>query len=1603
MPDKHNNQVKKILNDLTARILKSLPDEEKQIKLFINSIFASAANRDLIAYSISDLTAMVTKLWRKIHSGSKTEVFNPNVEELDWQCSHTVITILTPNMPFIVDSIRMALTRRKMSVYSLFHGAFFVKRDKDGKLIEIQTQDKKGLTKEFLLYVETDRCSSLEFRDELKNEINQVLADIKMVSNDYSEILESINNMAEQIKGYKTQSFFEASELDEAIIYLKWLTDNHFTFLGIESFDLTETTMKDVKDSHLGLFRNKRSSGKESTVNVDDDLRALIYKPDLLSFSKSGRRSTIHRHAYADFIIVKRYNDKGEVVGGHRILGLYTSEVYNHSPATIPVVRKKAELILKKSGFSSYEHNYKELSHLLHTFPRDELIQSNAEQLLYALQDVLALQERSQVRLFMRVDEYGKFLTAIVYTPKDVYSTDVRKKMQAFFESTLPVEGSDFVTTLSESVLARTYFVFKLSKSIKDIDIKQIESQLVTIARLWSDDLLFSLNESYGEEESNQIYALYKDAFPSGYCESYSARVAVNDIARMQTLNDENQMALNFYRHIDAAKSEIKLKIFHLGGALLLSDLIPVLENFGLKVVDEYPYHIHREQEKSIWIYDFTLLYDPNPDLDPALYRDLFIEAFSNIWYKKAESDLYNQLILKANIKWNDVVILRALARYMKQIRFGLSQHYIAQTLIKNTDLASEIVKLFHIKFSPNVQDTQAAQTDLINEMELKLENVENLNEDRILRKYIELIRAILRTNFYQPDEHGKLKEYVSFKISPRDIEGIPKPRPLFEIFVYSPRVEGVHLRGGKVARGGLRWSDRIEDFRTEVLGLVKAQQVKNAVIVPVGAKGGFVAKQLPTEGGREAFLNEGIACYRFFIRGLLDITDNLIEGEVSPPKSVKRYDEDDPYLVVAADKGTATFSDIANELSNEYDFWLGDGFASGGSNGYDHKKMGITARGAWVSVQRHFREMNLDIQKEDFSVIGIGDMAGDVFGNGMLLSEHICLKAAFNHLHIFIDPNPDSAKTFVERKRLFELPRSSWEDFDSSLISKGGGIFSRQAKSIKLTKPMQDAFGITESSLPPTELIKRILQAEIDLIWNGGIGTYVKASSEQHSDVGDKANDALRIDGCQLKAKVVGEGGNLGFTQKGRIEYALTNQGKSFTDFIDNAAGVDCSDHEVNIKILLDDLVANGDLTVKQRNQWMSKMTDEVSELVLTNNYRQDQAIALAHSDCVNRINEYRHFINKMEQSGKLDRELEFIPTDEEIVERKAKEEGLTRPELSVLISYGKGDFKEILIASKIGTDAFVEKEVETAFPKSLTKAFKKSVYGHRLKTEIVATQVANDLFNHMGICFVNRIKESTGSSSLEIARAYIVARELFSMHDIFRAIESCDFKANCDDQNDMMKEVIRSVRLATRWILKNNRLGIDVKQLIDQFSKPMDELTLKIDEIISGKRLDGFKNRIAKNLDLGLDEKHALLLASNHFRYQCLGVIAVGQSSDRPICEIARSFFKLGDVLGLDTFALQLNDLVVNSNWQALAREAFRDDIEWQQRRITQGIIMDCTEDSSIDQCIECWLDKNEILIDRWNKMMIEIQANSEPEIAMISVAVRELLDLSQASLQV
>jgi glutamate dehydrogenase len=1602
-----------LLNELAQRIDDRAEAGDRESLHNLSAAFYSRFPADdLRGRSVENLYGCLYGLLRFMHEWSdrspKIRLFNPEIQSHGWESKYTTLAILCRGIPFTTASVRGELNRRNLRIHTIASSNLAVSRDKGGQMQGVLpggNNDHASEPGEALLFFEIGRHSNPEELGELRDTLAAILGEVSVVVDDFPAMCECLQRAATDVEA---STCVARDHREEAAAFLGWLERNHMTMLGYEYLKLKRsgavTKIKVDKSASLGLLRQRKTRGVQDLQFDIEHLSLEQLHSKQLSFSKSRGRSRVHRLTYPDYVEVKVFDEDGEVVGQHRFIGLYTSTVYTMNPRLIPILRRKVEQVMELSDLEWAAHESREMVRVLEVFPRDELFQSSVRELYDTVTAVNQIQERRQTRLFVRKDPHRKFVNCMVYIPRDRYTTEQREKIEAILTAAFHAEESEFTTHFSESILVRCHFVLRVNPSVPlEFDAAELEGQIVQATLAWEDRLRLRLVEEFGEEHGEQYARELGPGFPPGYRDDFDPRVGVLDIKKILRLMKGEELAMSLYRLVEEGDDRLRLRLYHCGQSLPLSDVLPILENLGLRVVTERPYGVRAHDGIVYWVQEFSLIYSLSHNIAMDQVKDEFEDAFARIWFGEAESDSFNRLLIGTRLNWREIALLRAYARYLRQLQFPYSVEYIAETMANHLHITACIVELFLTRFSPvfDGDEDWRGQRELAVEERIldSLEEVQNLGEDRIIRQYVRIIKATLRTNFFQEADGGTLKPYFSFKFRPSAIPDIPQPVPMYEIYVYSPRVEGVHLRGGKVARGGLRWSDRQEDFRTEVLGLVKAQQVKNAVIVPVGAKGGFVARQLNPEMSREELQREGIACYQLFIRGLLDLTDNRTDVGIQRPLHIVAKDEEDPYLVVAADKGTATFSDIANALSAEYDFWLGDAFASGGSVGYDHKKMGITARGAWVSVQRHFREMGVDVQETDFTVVGIGDMAGDVFGNGMLCSPHICLVAAFNHMHIFIDPEPNAAASYAERERLFQLPRSSWADYDSALISAGGGVFSRGAKAIPISPEMQSRFDIEAETLTPNELISRLLQARVDLLWNGGIGTYVKSSLESNMDVGDKANDGLRVNASDLRCRVIGEGGNLGITQLARVQYTLAG-GRSNTDFVDNAGGVDCSDHEVNIKILLNTVVSRGDLTEKHRNALLEEMTDAVSELVLDNNYRQAQAISLVEFQAMDRSGEFLRFIRNFEMAGKLDRALEFIPSDEELAERRVQGKALTRPELSVLVSYAKAVLKEDLIDSDLGSDPYLANAVRTAFPQRLVDEYPEEILEHRLHREIMATQIANDIINRMGFNFLPRQQKGTGASVADVARAYTTVIKIYRLADTWAEIEALDNKVSCGVQLEMMLGLISLVKRATRWLLRNRRHQLAPTQGIAEFDEPLDQLREAFPAMLRGRASEQYQSLFEHFLEAGVEDDLARTVASANVGYTALGIIQAAGETDAPLMDVANLYFAMGERLELDWFSGQILASKVENEWQALARDTYMEDLEWQQRTLAVGALRHLCDDGNLLNCMKAWEEQEAPLLARWQEMLGELHATETPDFGMFAVANRELLDLAQSS---
>jgi glutamate dehydrogenase len=1599
-----------IINRICQYLKNRVPESKAAlIGKFAQRYYSNCSLEDLAERSIEDLSGALLSHWNFIYQRqpgeSKVRVFNPTLENDGWQSTHTIIEVSHDDIPFLVDSIRMEVSRNGFQVhYTIHFGGLKVERNKENNITEILPigSNEPGSTSEAPIYVEIDRQIDTESMEALRLNIERVLCDVQVSVSDWRKMLKSVEEALLELE--QNPPPLDPAEIAESKDFLRWLISNHFTFLGARDYKLigneTNRALQIIPGSGLGVLRDEGASTvSRNYADLPPQARKLALSKNILIIAKTNTQSTVHRAAYTDYIGVKRFNEKGELIGERRFIGLYTSTAYHSSPLYIPFLRHKVAKVIQEFHYPPDSHNGKEVVHILETLPRDDLFQATHEELVNLTQGILHLQERKKIRLFVRKDAYGRYFSCLVYVPRDISNTEMSLAMQDVLLDAFNGLESSFATYFSDSVLARIHYLIRVNPKIPvEYDVARIEKQLTDVSRSWADELKSQLLYQFGEAEGLKYYTKYRKAFPASYTECYLPSAAIEDIRKIEAICNNNPLEMLFHK---SGKKSLQLKLFHSEHTIALSDVLPTLENMGLRIIGERPHEIIFKDGSISWISDFDMVHVKNRELDVESIKDNFQDAFAHIWFRDAEDDGFNRLIIEAHLTWHETAVLRAYTKYLRQTGFTFSQDYVEQALINNADIARNLVELFKLRFSPEYGETRPDSSVLTTKIEQSLEEVNSLDEDRIIRRILEVIQATIRTNYFQTQSDGSFKSHISFKFDPSAISDLPLPRPMYEIFVYSPRVEGVHLRGGKVARGGLRWSDRREDFRTEVLGLMKAQQVKNSVIVPVGAKGGFFPKKLPVDGDRDAWMKEGIACYSTFIRGMLDITDNIKDGVVVPPVDVVRYDEDDPYLVVAADKGTATFSDIANGISKEYSFWLDDAFASGGSAGYDHKKMGITARGAWESVKRHFRELGINPETTDFTVVGIGDMSGDVFGNGMLMSNHIKLLAAYNHMHIFIDPDPDAATSFEERKRLFNLPRSTWMDYNAELISKGGGVFNRAAKSIRISPEMKKAFEIEQDHMMPNDLIRAIIKAPIDLIWNGGIGTFVKSSDETHAEVGDRTNDAIRVNGNELKARVIGEGGNLGMTQLGRVEYSL-NGGVLYTDFIDNSAGVDCSDHEVNMKILLNTLTTNNEMTLVQRNKLLEKMTDEVAELVLRDNYEQTQMLSLEASVSLQTMDLFRRYMNELEKKGRLNRELEFLPAEKALLERKANGQGLTRPELAILISYCKMFLKQDILASDIPEDPYFVKYLMMAFPMSLRKKYLAQMKEHSLRREIIATQLGKHITDHMGVNFVERLQRETGASVAFIMRAYIVAERIYGMEELWKQIEALDLKVNTAVQQKMMLQIYYLIRRATRWFLRNLKPNFNIEEVAAHYEKPIAELIQQLPNLLTDVDKEILEIETSSLLDQGVPQGLAQRIASCNILFTSLDIVEAATKHNLNISEIAQTYYELGSHLELNWLRDQMNTYPMENQWDELARSGFRDDLDRAQRKLSVSVLSlknKKVKQFTITERIQAWLEQYNLLIERWQNLLGEIKSSNNVGFVTFSVVLRELFDFAQA----
>ena len=1523
-------------------------------------------------------------------------IFNVNEKDHGYSSAFTFVEMVNDDMPFLVDSVAAAINRRHLAVHITVHPIISMRRDGSNKLLSvIRPEDDDAYSESFIRFAisrETDE-QALKL---LSKEIKKVLSDVRVAVRDWSKMRKRMQETRDLLENGPKGA--DPLLRTESQALLDWMVDEHFTFLGYREYKLSKrgerTFLNTVKGSGLGILGRDMDSHK--SYELTTEMQRLTRSRDWLILTKANSRSTVHRPAFLDYVGVKIYDNKGNVVGEHRFIGLLTSIAYSEGPMKIPLVRHKIRKVFERSNVDEAGHRGKALLHIIETYPREELFQSSIQDLTRTTVGILNLQDRQRVKLFLRHDPFKRFFSCLVFVPREKYTTAVRRKIEALLTEAFGGISADSAVQISDSALARVHTIVRTPEGERPrISINKIERDLAELVVTWSDRMHAELLDRCGPDVGERLYRAYGDIFPAGYQEDTRPREACSDMRTIDDmLRDGVRRSVDLYEAEPVKPGDMRFIVYSVDEPIPLSNALPILEEMGSAVYTEHPYEAKLASGQSFWIQDFHLRHESGTAIDVEAVSERFEQCFMAVLTGEAEDDELNRLVVAAELHWRQVALIRTYAKHILQLGVPFSQSYMADVLVAHADLTRALVRLFELQFDPDLSNSRRKREtkEMRRKVQRGLRKARNVDEDRILTAFAGGIDATLRSNYFLTVD-GQPKSYISIKLDPSKLPEIPLPRPKYEVFVYSPEVEGVHLRGGDIARGGLRWSDRREDFRTEVLGLMKAQVVKNTVIVPTGAKGGFFPKRAPV-GDRDEILANGVHCYKMFIRGLLDLTDNVVDDEVVTPEGIIRRDGDDPYLVVAADKGTASFSDIANSLSAEYDFWLDDAFASGGSAGYDHKKMGITAKGAWEAVKRHFHEQGLNTQEDPFTVVGIGDMSGDVFGNGMLLSKKIKLVAAFNHRRIFLDPSPDMASSYKERLRLFRKAGSTWDDYDESLISKGGGVFSRQAKTIRLSNETRELLDIEDKSLKPDELVNAILKMPVDLLWNGGIGTYVKASSEGHSDVGDRSNDAVRVDADELRCKVIGEGGNLGLTQRGRVEFSL-NGGRINTDFIDNSGGVDSSDREVNIKILLSAVTKQGNMSRKKRNELLASMTDDVANLVLRNNYLQTQAISMSEMLSADRLDELARLIADLERTGELDRALEFLPDESEIEDRRNRKQGLTRPELAVVLSYAKINLYNGLIASDASLTDFLQIDPQRYFPDILRRRYVDLIPDHRLSRQILATLIANDIVNRMGPAFIQRTQVDTGASIITIARAYEAARIICRARPMFKDIEDLDHVIPAQAQMLMMFEISRTLRHACFWLIEHYGEDLDIVKAVGRLKDGMRRVYKRSSSYVSRAAHARMQKAQVEWMSMGVPEKLAHSVALLTLTRAALDIVDVAAERKRDVIDSARLYAKFNDELELYWLHDSAEDLEVDGRWQAQARSNLRDEIYRLRRELALGLIKQRSK-TDPRKVVDKWLQSHATEVARYKRTLDEMKLRGEIDFATLSVAAQELSDL-------
>jgi glutamate dehydrogenase len=1579
---------------LLAKIdVQSGPDRVDSRKSLARQFFARFPLEDLALESLDHLFDRLVFLDNTVAEWNKSDTFvlcfNPSEHGLTFAADRTVLTVICNEMPFCTASVRGELHWHERVIRVLASCNLRLDPEHQTVLESDLASQKCDVLPLSLLYFELDMCSSDTEREQIAAQVRSVMSEVESVVSDFKPMQQAL--LAQRVELAESR-VLELQVRHEYAALLDWLAAGKVTLLGYEAYTV-------AKANHMKLERSLGLSARESArnapalnlISAEWDLQDLRKHP--VRFSKSRVRSRVHRLAYPNYIDLVTFDASGRVSAIHRFLCLLTFTAYSADPREIPLLRQRIAAVLDRAGLQAEEHDGRELLRVIELYPRDELFQADSETLFQTVTAINRIQERRQTRVFVRQDTPSGFVNCLVYVPRDIYTTELRLRIQTYLETRCQAQESEFTTQFSESVLVRVHFILKCEMDVAlSMDADSLEADIQAMAQGWGEQLDAILARDLGRPRATELMDRFGRYFKPGFQSDFEPQRAALDILHMLRLRDGDPLVAELVAQ-DPVSNTLALRLYHRVDCIPLSDVLPVLEHFGLRVLSERPYEIGRS-EAIVWIQDFSVEYQSELSLDRLDLKRRFEDAFIRVWQGTCESDSFNRLLLGTRLDWRQIAVLRAYARYSKQITFAYSLEFMADALAVHCTLAEQLVGAFDYKFGlDQLEFDEDAWRGLRAEFEAGVEQVENLGQDRVLRHYWALLEATVRTNFSLPGSESR--DYITLKFDPSRIPGLVEPVPFREIYVYSPRIEGVHLRGGLVARGGLRWSDRSEDFRTEVLGLVKAQQVKNAVIVPVGAKGGFVVRESMLHLDQAARFELGKSCYQSFINALLEITDNQDESGAFRPSELRIYDNDDPYFVVAADKGTATFSDLANAISDRFEFWLGDAFASGGSKGYDHKKMGITARGAWVSVERHFRELGVDVNKDPIRVVGIGDMSGDVFGNGMLLSRSIQLVAAFNHRHIFIDPTPDGEASFDERARLFRESKGGWADYRRELISAGGGVFSRDAKAIALSPEIKTLFNLAVERCTPNELITAMLKAPSDLLWNGGIGTYVKGASETHLDVGDKANDAIRINGLELGARVVGEGGNLGLTQRGRIEYALAG-GRCNTDFIDNAGGVDCSDHEVNIKIFLNALVKKGDMSPSTRDERLRSYEDSVARHVLHNNASQTLAISLLEQESAERLLEYKALISELENQGVLNRRLEALPSDEMIAERRAQGLGLSRPELAVLLSASKSHLKMALV-SGMPANAVAPSWLRRSFPSAMVREFGDALAEHPLNSAIIATQLANDMVNRLGPNVLFRQVHATGGTAADLAVAYARVIEMFNVEAVWDDIVKKVGPVDPAMSYRQLLSVVQLIKRTVRWFLRN-RVKIDAGRIgVTDLNQGVRAL---LSSLSSGNTPVSNRDPTELALLAQIDNEYTRHVVANADSIHLLpSIVSTSQSLGLDAKQVYETHNAVGTILSLDFLANSLHATTIDSEWRVLARDAYLEEISTVQQSfvaiLLAGEKVGCVPEE--DQFVAL-LDSKGVAVNRWFELVAQFKSVDSPDFAVFAVLLRELAELAR-----